>query len=58
VSVSSLSRWAARLRQEGQQAALHARGGDPHARAIAAQAALILLTYEREPQLFLHEPRA
>jgi len=56
--VSSLSRWAARLRQEGQQAALHARGGDPHARAIAAQAALILLTYEREPQLFLHEPRA
>lgn len=56
VSVSSVSRWAARVRQEGQVAP-HARGGDQRSRVIEAQAGLILATYEREPQLFLYELR-
>ena len=56
VSVSSVSRWAARVRQEGQVAP-RARGGDQRSRVIEAQADLILSTYEREPQLFLHELR-
>ena len=56
VSVSSASRWAARVRQEGQVAP-RARGGDQRSQVIEAQADLILATYEREPQLFLHELR-
>lgn len=56
VSVSSVSRWAARGRQEGHVAP-RARGGDQRSRVIEAQAELILSTYERKPQLFLHELR-
>lgn len=56
VSVSNVSRWAARVRQEGHVAA-RARDGDQRSRAIEAQAGLILATHERQPQLVLHELR-
>lgn len=46
VSVSSVSRWAARIREEGRVAS-RARGGDQRSRAIEAQAALILITDKR-----------
>jgi len=56
VSVSSVSRWAARVRQEGHVAP-RARGGDQRSQAIEAQTDLILAIYEHEPQLFLRELR-
>lgn len=54
VSVSSASRWAAPVRQEGQIGPC-ARGDDQRPQVIEAQADLILATYEREPQLLLRE---
>ena len=54
VSVSSASRWSERYRQEGQVAPKPS-GGDHSSHRIEAHADLILATYERHPQIFLHE---
>jgi transposase len=56
VSVSSASRWAGRLRQEGQIAP-RARGGDQRSQAIEAHADLILATYAAQPAIVLDELR-
>lgn len=56
VSVSSASRWAGRVRQEGQVAP-RARGGDQRSQAIEAHADLIRATYEARPTICLHELR-
>jgi transposase len=56
VSVSSASRWATRVRQEGQIGP-RARGGDQRSQAIEAHTNLILAAYEAKPALFLHELR-
>ena len=57
VSVSSASRRAGRLRQDGQVAP-RPRGGDQRSRAIEAHADLIRATYEARPTISLHELRA
>ena len=56
VSVSSASRWSARLAQEGHVAPdpTHSDGRLP---ASEAQADLILSTYEARPEIFLRELR-
>jgi transposase len=56
VSVSSASRWAERVRQEGQVAP-RPSGGDHTSQRIEAHADLILATYERQPRIFLRELR-
>ena len=56
VSVSSASRWSARLAQEGHVAP-KPTGGDHTSQAIEAHADLILATYEARPAIFLYELR-
>jgi transposase len=56
VSVSSASRWAERVRQEGQVAP-RPSGGDHTSQRIEAHADLILATYAQEPRIFLRELR-
>ena len=54
VSVSSASRWAERVCQEGHVAPKPS-GGDHASQRVEAHADLILAAYEAEPQIFLHE---
>ena len=56
VSVSSASRWSARLAQEGQVAP-NPTHSDDRLPAIEAQADLILSTDEARPEIFLRELR-
>ena len=56
VSAASASRWAARLRQDGQVAPKPS-GGDHASHRVEAQAGLILAACRRQPTIFLRELR-
>lgn len=56
VSPASAVRWHGSFVQEGRTQA-KPMGGDQRSHAIEAQADLIRLTYEAQPELFLHELR-
>ena len=56
VSVSSASRWAARVRQKGKVAPKPS-GGDRASHRIEAHADLILSLHEARPEIFLRELR-
>lgn len=56
VSPASAVRWHGAFVQEGRTQA-KPMGGDQRSHAIEAQADLIRLTYEAQPELFLHELR-
>ena len=56
VSPASVSRWAARLRQEGHVAPKPS-GGDRRSRRVEAHARSILATCRRRPTIFLRELR-
>jgi transposase len=56
VGVASAIRWHARFRQVGEIAS-KPMGGDRHSHRIEAHAALILQSYEAQPQIFLRELR-
>ena len=56
VSAASVSRCAARLRQDGHVAP-RPSGGDRSSHRMEAQAALILATCRRKPTIFLRELR-
>lgn len=56
VSAASVSRWAARLRQEGQVTP-RSMGGDHMSHRVEAQAELILTACQRKPTIFLRELR-
>ena len=56
VSAASVSRWAARLRQDGQVAP-RPMGGDHLSHRVEAQAELIVAACRRRPTIFLRELR-
>ena len=56
VSVSSASRWTARLRQDGEMAP-RPMGGDRRSHRVEAHAPVILAACRRKPALFLRELR-
>ena len=56
VSAASVSRWAARLRQDGRVTP-RPSGGDHMSHRVEAHAALILATCQRQPTIFLRELR-
>lgn len=56
ISASSVSRWSARLREEGVVAPKPS-GGNNGAQGIEAQSAQVLALYQQQPTLFLHEMR-
>lgn len=56
VSAASVSRWTARVRQDGHVAP-KPMGGDRHSHRVEAQSRLILATCRRKPAIFLRELR-
>lgn len=56
VSAASVSRWSARMRQDGHVAPKPS-GGDHASHRVQAQAGVILATCRRQPTIFLRELR-
>lgn len=56
VSAASVSRWAARRRQDGHVAP-RPMGGDRHSHRMEAHARFILATCRKQPAIFLRELR-